>query len=291
MSVQQPLLMSVAGSERSRARSTDSPSASRHYLATAQPSLHRVTEHGSWQIDATQAAYIKSAVYGGLDGIITSFSTVSTVHGAGLPTSIIVVIGLSHLVACGLSMGIGDVLSVQSENDLTRNERRRAMWELRNYPEGEVEEMIELYEAKGIERSDAELVIRTLAKYQDAFVDIQMIEQLNLQPETPDREAQLGGVVTLCSFVLFGFVPLLPQVLALLPGVEIADSAQLATSSVLAVVTMFIIGAIKSRVVGTESWYWSGVVMASLGSLAAMGGFGMGYIFSFTSLARMISWN
>ncbi len=72
--------------------------------------------------------YIKSAVYGGLDGIITTFATVTSVAGSGLPHAVILILGLAHLVADGLSMGVGDMLSSQAEIDLVNHERSRETW-------------------------------------------------------------------------------------------------------------------------------------------------------------------
>lgn len=72
--------------------------------------------------------HIKSAVYGGLDGIITTFATVTSVAGSGLDHSVILILGLAHLVADGLSMGLGDTLSSQAEADLAQHERRREVW-------------------------------------------------------------------------------------------------------------------------------------------------------------------
>jgi len=72
--------------------------------------------------------YIKSAVYGGLDGIITTFATVTSVAGSGLPHAVILILGLAHLVADGLSMGVGDMLSSQAEADLVNHERKREVW-------------------------------------------------------------------------------------------------------------------------------------------------------------------
>lgn len=51
------------------------------------------------------AEYLKSIVYGGLDGIITTFATVTSTAGAELSAAVIVILGISHLFADGLSMG------------------------------------------------------------------------------------------------------------------------------------------------------------------------------------------
>lgn len=60
--------------------------------------------------------YIKSIVYGGLDGIITTFAVVSSVSGAALESKIVLILGFANLVADGFSMAVGDYLSTKAEN-------------------------------------------------------------------------------------------------------------------------------------------------------------------------------
>ena len=59
-------------------------------------------------------SYLKDLVYGGIDGTITTFAVVSGVVGANLDTGIVVILGLANLLADGLSMGVGNYLSIRS---------------------------------------------------------------------------------------------------------------------------------------------------------------------------------
>lgn len=60
-------------------------------------------------------AYIKSGVYGGLDGIITTYSVVMGVAGANLASIIVVALGVANLIGDGICMALGDYLSTKSE--------------------------------------------------------------------------------------------------------------------------------------------------------------------------------
>lgn len=234
----------------------------------------------------TGGGYIKNAVYGGLDGIITTFATVTSVSGSGLSHSVILIIGLAHLVADGLSMGLGDCLSTQAEIDLNQFERRREVWEFENYPEGEIEEMIELYERKGISSADARLVIETLAKYKEAFIDIMMVEELNLMPVDPEENVLVGGLVTFGSFVAFGTVPLLSYLANLLPGMDFDPATVFIQSTVLTVLTLFLLGAVKGNYVG-QKWYLSGLSMTINGTIAAACGWVIGYLLQLTGIQNI----
>lgn len=84
---------------------------------------------------------IKSIVFGGLDGVITSAAVVFSVAGSSLPLQIVIVTGIAKLLGDGLAMGIGDAISEGAEIAFIRGEREREAWEFKNFPEGEVAEM------------------------------------------------------------------------------------------------------------------------------------------------------
>lgn len=77
-------------------------------------------------------------------------------------------------------MGVGEFLSSKATNEWILSERRREEWEMENYPDGEIQEMIDIYQQKGMSHDDAKLVIETMAKYKDFFVDVMMAEELEL---------------------------------------------------------------------------------------------------------------
>ena len=78
-------------------------------------------------------------------------------------------------------MGVGEFLSSKATNEWILSERRREEWEMENYPEGEIKEMIDIFHEKGLSEADAKLVIETMAKYKDFFVDMMMQQELELQ--------------------------------------------------------------------------------------------------------------
>ena len=81
--------------------------------------------------------YVKSLIFGGLDGIITTFAIVCAIVGADMNVSAIITIGVSNVIADGISMGLGDYISSKAEYGAVQAEYAREKWELENYPEGE----------------------------------------------------------------------------------------------------------------------------------------------------------
>lgn len=71
-----------------------------------------------------EPGYLKAAVYGANDGIITTFAVVAGAAGAGLPPSVVIILGGANVVADGLSMGLGDFLGERSERRVTKAELR-----------------------------------------------------------------------------------------------------------------------------------------------------------------------
>ena len=150
--------------------------------------------------DDSMDEYIKSMVFGGLDGIITTFAVVAAGAGANLEGRVVVLMGFANLVSDGISMGLGDYFSEKSENQYIRGEKKREQWEMENNPEGEVQEMIEIFtDSKKMEEEDATEIIKTYAKYEDEFVDFMMVNELELGvPDDDDgdlwkQEGKLSG--------------------------------------------------------------------------------------------------
>jgi VIT1/CCC1 family predicted Fe2+/Mn2+ transporter len=71
---------------------------------------------------------MKSAIFGGLDGILSIFACVAGVEGGSLSARVLVVLGFATLIADGISMGVGDALSTHAENEFARSERDRESW-------------------------------------------------------------------------------------------------------------------------------------------------------------------
>ncbi|HLU49335.1 MAG TPA: VIT1/CCC1 transporter family protein [Planctomycetota bacterium] len=209
-------------------------------------------------------SYLKDFVYGAIDGTVTTFAVVSGVAGAQLSSGIVLVLGLANLLGDGFSMAVSNFLGTRSEEELRERIRRREEWHVRVIPEGEREEIRQIFAAKGFEGEDLERVVDVITSDVQQWVDTMVAEEygLGLAGPSPWRAA----LSTFTAFVLVGFLPLVSFVLTQL---SVIDAARAFTwSAAMTAVTFFLIGAAKGRVVH-GSWYRSGVETLFVGGSAA----------------------
>jgi len=215
--------------------------------------------------------YIGDLVYGGLDGIITTFAVVSGVAGAKLGTSIILILGLANLFADGFSMATGAYLSLKSEQEYYDREWQREAWEVEHLPDGERAELYEIYRQQGYDEADAHQLVEIQTRNPQRWVKAMMIDELGLLPD--DRTPTRSALATLVSFVVAGSVPLLVYLFGLF--YPIPPDVAFPVSLVLSGLALFGLGAAKVFVT-QRSFAKSGVEMLLVGGLAAGVAYGVG---------------
>ena len=172
----------------------------------AEHAKRAVEKHGGAGSD-----YVKSIIFGGLDGITTTFAIVAAAAGAGEDYRVVLVFGFANAVADAWSMGFGEFISGTAELDHARRERAREEWEVEHNVQGEIDEMVEIYENKGFPSEDAKALVQIISKDPKRFVDIMMVEELGILVD--EDESNFGplkqGLVMFTSFIFFGIFPLL----------------------------------------------------------------------------------
>ncbi len=216
-------------------------------------------EHGG-----TGSEYLGELVYGGLDGIITTFAVVSGVAGANLETSIILILGLANLIADGFSMATGAYLSAKSENEFYEHERSRELWEAEHFPEGERAELLEVYKEQGYPDVDAQQLVEIVSRDTQRWVDAMMVSELGLIKA--DRNPLWNGLATLIAFIVAGSVPLLVYFVGL--QIPISKSISFPISIGLTALALFGLGAAKVAITRQNPWR-GGLEMLLVGGLAA----------------------
>lgn len=217
-----------------------------------------------------QGEFIKNIIFGGLDGIITTFAIVAGVYGASYPSEVVLVLGFANLLADAVSMAVGEYLSSKAEREYMLFERQREQWEMDNYPEGEKREMEEIYVKRhGFSESDAKLLIGVMSSNTKFFVDHMCVEELGIIPPGEEDTAAKEGAVTFFSFLTFGFLPLVAY---LIFDSDKSDEAFALASSLTAVV-LFLLGIVKGYLAGRNNMLGSAFGILFNGTLAALAAF------------------
>lgn len=220
-----------------------------------------------------QHSYVRDFVYGGVDGAVTTFAVVSGVAGAGLSSGVVIVLGLANLVGDGFSMGAGNFLGTRAERQRIGRVRQVEYHHVQTYPEGEREEVRQIFEMKGFEGEDLVRAVEIISSDEDRWVDFMMMEQHGVHGEGPSEWR--AAWTTFLAFILLGAIPLLPFI------VQYASTGALdhpfLLSAVLTGFTFFAIGALKGRYV-EHSWQRSGFETLLVGSVAAGLAYGVGIL-------------
>jgi VIT1/CCC1 family predicted Fe2+/Mn2+ transporter len=203
-------------------------------------------------------------IYGAIDGAVTTFAVVSGVAGAGLEAIIIIILGLANLFADGFSMAAANFLGTRAENQSAKRQRRVEAHHIEVYPEGEREEIRQIFALKGFEGETLERIVETITDDRDRWINTMLTEELGL-PATP-RSAHRAAGATFAAFILIGAIPLLPFAADTFGVLAVRDA--FLWSSVMTASAFFAVGAMKSRFVD-QRWWGAGLETLLVGGVAA----------------------
>ena len=221
--------------------------------------------------------YVKAVTFGGLDGIGTTFAIIAAAAGANEDWKTVLVFGFANVLADGFSMGFGEFVSGSAERDFAIKERAREEWEVENCFDVEVDEMIELYQSKGISKEDATTIVSIISKDPKIFVDFMMVEELELLVDVDDKWGPLKqGVVMFISFICFGVIP----VLAYVGGVGQGPDYVFGISIALTGVSLMLLGALKGYLTSLNIFV-SAFLMLLNGAISGGVSYGVGVLIDY----------
>jgi vacuolar iron transporter family protein len=223
------------------------------------PGAPETYEHGQ-----PSHRYIGNVVYGGLDGIITTFAVVSGVAGARLGAHVVLILGLANLLADGFSMAVGAYLSFRSEREYYDRERQREDWQIANQPAAESAILQRIYRDAGYSDADVQQLLAIQQRHPQRWIRTMLIEELGLLAD--DRNPVAIALTTFAAFVIAGAVPLLTYLIGLV--VPIASDTAFVISLLLSGAALWGLGAAKVLVT-ERSALRSGTHMLLVGGCAA----------------------
>jgi vacuolar iron transporter family protein len=203
-------------------------------------------------------SYLRDWVYGGIDGSVTTFAVVSGVAGAHLAPGVILILGVANLIADGFSMAASNYSGTRTEKQEIEALRAQERRHIAMNPEGEREEVRQIFAARGFTGDDLESAVKVVSADEERWIRFMLTEELGLPSHV--RSAVVAGLSTFTAFVICGFVPLIPFILSIPNAFEISLAATLAV--------FFAIGSARSRWL-IISWWRAGLETLGIGSVAA----------------------
>jgi len=217
----------------------------------------RSEAHGHTHRDVS-GGWLRPAVFGAMDGLVTNVSLIAGVGGGGGSHQFIVLTGLAGLAAGAFSMATGEFVSVSSQNELVEAEVRKEAHELKHNPESERRELAETFRARGVAPNLADEVARQLSAHPDHALAVHVREELGVDPsELPSPYTAAGA--SLVTFAVGALIPLIPY---------LAGLNSLALALGLAALAAFVGGGLVAKL--TDRPFFRGAIrQLLLGTLAA----------------------
>lgn len=187
-----------------------------------------------------RAAWLRAAVLGANDGLISTSSLMIGVAAASSDRSAILVAGVAGLTAGALSMAAGEYVSVSSQRDTEQADLARERSELESSPDAEFAELVGIYERRGLSPGLAHDVATELAAYDQLAIHAR--DELGIDPEALANPVQ-AAIVSALSFVVGAVLPIV--VMAVAPS-----NARVWLTMVLTLVGLVALGSTGARLGG-----------------------------------------
>ncbi len=224
-------------------------------MSTERPRPHPDINHHHRDVTG---GWLRPAVFGAMDGLVSNLAVMSGVAGGNVARTTILLAGFAGLVGGATSMAAGEYVSVASQTELARAEIEAERIELERAPHAEMQELAELYEARGLEPELAMAVAQALSRDPESTLEVHVREELGVDPNDLPSPV-VAAVSSFVAFAIGAVIPLLP----FLFGVT-----SLWPSVISSMIGLFACGVAVSRVT-TRSWWYSGTRQALIGAVAA----------------------
>ena len=162
--------------------------------------------------------YLKQIVYGGNDGIVTTFAIVAGFAGAGaegaaeIGAVAVLLFGLANLLADATAMGLGEFLSARSQQDVYNATYLNEMSAIETNPENGRATMLANLSKRGVNAQDAAQLTDVMLRNPKFMADFMMEYEIGM-PNPSSSSAIMNGLFTFGAFIILGSVPLMPYFL------------------------------------------------------------------------------
>ena len=173
-----------------------------------------------------------------------------------------IVLGFANLLADGLSMAVSNYQGTKSQREQVDQARRNEEHHIEQIPEGEREEVRQIFARKGFEGGVLEKIVEVITQDRQLWIRTMLTEELGLQIEGP--HPMRAALATFGAFLLVGLIPLIPF---LIPGLTLDHT--FVASALATAFAFFGVGLVKGLVLD-RSPFRSGLETLLTGGAAAM---------------------
>lgn len=252
------------------------PSTTSSIISFDPISPEELHEHMEDRHASSMAQFVKNIMFGGIDGVITTFAIISAGVGANLDTKVVLIMGLANLVADGFSMGFGDFLSSRAERSYILSEKAKEEHEYHHNLLYEKRELAGCFVEKGLAQKDAFKMVNIVAKptYKEFFLELMLNHELDLP--VPDDIMTIYTQSFLCflSFIVFGSIPV-GVYFAIATSTELTQFQNFMVCCCVCAVALFFIG-VTGSVLSKQPWLYQGFSTMGNGMCAALIAYGIG---------------
>jgi len=218
---------------------------------------HGATEIGHQHNDLS-GGWLRPAVFGAMDGLVTNISLVAGVGGGGASGHTIILTGMAGLVAGAFSMALGEFASVDTQNNAVQAEVAVEREELLRHPDAEKAELVGMYRDMGLSQDIAQRLAEEVHKNPELAVREHITAELGVNPEDQPSPwtAAISSFFCFATGALFPLLPYLLGVHSLLIALGVGG------------VGLFAAGVLVARFT-TRSWWFNGLRQLAFGVIAA----------------------
>jgi VIT1/CCC1 family predicted Fe2+/Mn2+ transporter len=203
--------------------------------------------------------WLRPAVFGAMDGLVTNVSLIAGVGGGGGARNTLILTGLAGLFAGAFSMAAGEYVSVSSQNELVAAEVDKERFELEHHPDAERRELAAVFRQQGVDPDLADRVARQVSADPDEALRVHVRQELGVDHQELPSPVTAAGA-SLVTFAAGALIPLLPYLLGF---------SSLGAAVILAATAAFLGGGLVSRV--TDRPFLHGALRQLILAAAAAG--------------------
>ncbi len=236
---------------------------------TAEAPSAEAHEHSHADVSG---GWLRAAVFGAMDGLVTNTALVAGVGGGGAAPRAIVLTGVAGLVAGAISMALGEYTSVRTQNEQLDLEVDKERRELEHNPRGELAELVQMLRVRGVDADLAQQVAVQLHRDPAVALRLHVVAEVGLNPEDKPSP-RTAAVSSFLTFSLGAALPLLPY----LVGISLLWVALLCGG-----LGLVAAGALSSRFT-PRPWWYAGLRQLLFGAVAAGATYAIGAAIGITT--------